>query len=224
MISDHHLILASRSPRRQYLLRAIGLDFEVRLKETDESFPPHLEAERIPLYLAQKKADAFKGELKEKDLLITADTIVWVDDHVLNKPADADEAFRMLRGLAATWHEVFTGCCLTSAQKSVSFYVRSRVFFRPLADQTIRDYISVCQPFDKAGAYGAQESLPPDMKPCSPEEVEFLRKMGRSDLNSAHMTYENKGERFVLVDRIEGSYFNVMGLPLRELYAALAAF
>jgi septum formation protein len=224
MITPYRIILASKSPRRQYLLREIGLDFEVRTKDTDESFPAHFTAERIPLYLAKKKADALTDELKENELLITADTIVWLEDRVLNKPVDAEEAFRMLRSLSATVHEVFTACCLTSRHKSRTFYVRSFVYFRPLPDQLIRDYIAVCRPFDKAGAYGAQESLPPGMKPCSPEEVKFLEQIGKMHLNRIEKDPSKKGESFVLVDRIEGSYFNVMGLPLRELYAELSAF
>jgi septum formation protein len=224
MITDHHLILASKSPRRQYLLREAGLTFEVRSKDTDESFSSRLQAEQIPLYLAQKKAEAFKDELKDHELLVTADTIVWLEDRVLNKPSDAAEAFRMLRSLSATYHEVFTACALTTTKKNKLFYVRSRVFFRPLSDELIRKYIAVCQPFDKAGAYGAQETLPAGMKPCSPEEVKFLGRIGRTHLNVIETYPEKKSESFVLVDRIEGSYFNVMGLPLQELYAELSAF
>src|ERR1051325_1911002 len=179
-----HIILASKSPRRQYLLRELGIPFEVRTKETDESFPADLKAENIPLYLCRKKAGAFKGELEDGQLLIASDTIVWVNDHVLNKPKSEDDAFRMLKILSGNMHEVFTGVCLESTGKVKTFFVRSKVFFKPLSDDLIRNYVRDCKPFDKAGAYGAQESLPEGSHPCSREEVDFLNDLGKTHLNA----------------------------------------
>lgn len=220
----YHIILASGSPRRRYLLEQIGLRFEVRAKETDESFPPELHAEQIPLYLCRVKAHAFKEELKKNELLITADTIVWINGQVLNKPVDEEDAFRMLKMLSGDMHEVFTGVCLASPEKEETFFVSSRVFFRKMSDEELRSYIRDCRPFDKAGAYGAQESMPPGIAPCSPEEAAFLVQIGKTHLNSIEKKKGGNKRGYILVDRIEGSYFNVMGLPLRELYAALAAF
>ena len=218
-----HLILASKSPRRQYLLRELGIPFEVRTKEVDESFPADLKAENIPLYLCRKKAEAFKNGLQPGQLLITSDTIVWVNEQVLNKPENEEDAFRMLKMLSGHMHEVFTGVCLESTGKLKTFFVRSKVFFKPLSDELIRDYVRDCRPFDKAGAYGAQESLPEGSHPCSQDEVKFLDALGKAHLNTIHHGEDGK-KNYVLVDRIEGSYFNVMGFPLRELYAELLAF
>lgn len=188
-LRNYHYILASKSPRRQFLLKELGLPFELQTKEVDESFPPHLQREDIPLYLCQKKADAFEGDLDENTIVITADTIVWINDHVLNKPADANEAAAMLRELSGAMHEVYTGVCLKSKNKQKRFFALTKVYFRELSDNEIDFYIRTCQPFDKAGAYGAQEWI-----------------------------------GYVGVEKIEGTYFNVMGLPLYELYKALVEF
>jgi septum formation protein len=182
-------ILASKSPRRQFLLKELGIPFELETKEVNEDFPDHLRKEEIPLFLARKKADAFERELDEKTIVITADTIVWINDHVLNKPQDAEEARVMLREISGNRHEVFTGVCLKSAKKEIAFSVKTNVFFRELTEGEIEYYITTYKPFDKAGAYGAQE---------------FIGYIG--------------------VDRIEGSYFNVMGLPVKELYEELIKF
>ena len=183
------LILASGSPRRHFLMKELGLKFEVRIKETNESFPSELKAEQISIYLAEKKAEAFRSEIKKNELLITADTIVWINGQVLNKPTDHDDAFGMLRLLSGRMHEVFTGVCLMSKEKTKTFFCATKVFFRELSDEEIDYYITTYKPFDKAGAYGAQEWI-----------------------------------GYVGVEKIEGSYFNVMGLPLRELYEELSAF
>ena len=183
------LILASGSPRRHFLLKELGLKFEIRTKETDESFPTELKAEQIALFLAEKKANAFSSEQKKKELVITADTIVWINGQVLNKPVDHADAFRMLKMLSGKMHEVFTGVCLLTTEKKKSFFSATKVYFRELSDEEIDFYISTYKPYDKAGAYGAQEWI-----------------------------------GYVGVEKIEGSYFNVMGLPLRELYDELSAF
>ncbi|MGL4596471.1 MAG: Maf family nucleotide pyrophosphatase [Bacteroidia bacterium] len=188
-LNQFRFVLASKSPRRQYLLRELGLPFELLTKEVDESFAADLKREEIPLYLCQKKAEAFDGELTENTIVITADTIVWINDHVLNKPETEDDAKAMLRELSGATHDVYTGVCLKSATKTSSFFCRTRVFFKTLTAGEIDYYVNTFKPFDKAGAYGAQEWI-----------------------------------GYVGVERIEGSYFNVMGLPVKELYEHLIAF
>ena len=127
--TKYHLILASKSPRRQYLLKELGLNFEVRTKEVDESFPEHLKAQEIPLHLCEKKAEAFDEELKDNTIVITADTIVWLPEtkQVLNKPENFDDAVRMLKLLSGKMHEVYTGVCLKSKHKTKSFYALTKV-------------------------------------------------------------------------------------------------
>jgi len=188
-LNKYHFILASKSPRRQFLLKDLGLNFEVHTKEVDESFSPKLVAEQIPLYLCEKKAHAFDDELADNSIVITADTIVWVDGQVLNKPVDYDDAVRMLKLLSGRMHEVFTGVCLKSNSKMKSFYSVTKVYFKHLTDDEINYYLTNYKPYDKAGAYGAQEWI-----------------------------------GYIAVERIEGSYFNVMGLPLKELYEELLVF
>ena len=183
------MLLASKSPRRQYLLKELGLDFEVRTKDVDESFPEQLRAAEIPLYLCEKKAEAFDEELTENTIVITADTIVWVNGQVLNKPDNYDDAVRMLQLLSGKMHEVYTGVCLKSKHKTTSFVALTKVYFKELSLEEIEFYITNYNPYDKAGAYGAQEWI-----------------------------------GYIAVDRIEGTYFNVMGLPLRELYEAFLKF
>lgn len=184
-----HLILASKSPRRQYLINELGLNFEVCIKDVDESFPMNLVAQEIPLYLCEKKAKAFDKELSNNTIVITADTIVWIENQVLNKPENYDDAVRMLKLLSGKMHEVFTGVCLKSSNKTKSFYAVTKVYFKELSDQEIEYYITNFSPYDKAGAYGAQEWI-----------------------------------GYIAVEKIEGSYFNVMGLPIRELYEELLKF
>jgi septum formation protein len=188
-LKKYKFILASKSPRRQYLLKELGLEFEVRTKEVDESFPKILEAQEIPLYLCEKKADAFEEELSENTIVITADTIVWIDGQVLNKPEDRVDAVRMLNLLSGKMHEVYTGVCLRSKSKKKTFHALTKVYFKTLSQQEIDYYVDNFQPYDKAGAYGAQEWI-----------------------------------GYIAIDKIEGTYFNVMGLPLRELYEELLKF
>ncbi|MES2286349.1 MAG: Maf-like protein [Bacteroidota bacterium] len=188
-LKKHNLILASKSPRRQYLMKELGLDFEVHTKDVDESFPENLKAQEIPLYLCQKKADAFDEELTDNTVVITADTIVWIDNQVLNKPENFDDAVRMLKLLSGKKHEVYTGVCLRSKHKTKTFYALTNVYFKELSQEEIEYYINNFNPYDKAGAYGAQEWI-----------------------------------GYIAVEKIEGSYFNVMGLPVRELYEELLKF
>lgn len=180
------LILASNSPRRQELLRHLGLPFQVRVKPVEEDFPENLRREEIALYLATHKALAYQSDLQPEDVLITADTIVCVDDQVLNKPATPAEACQMLRLLSGRSHEVITGVCILTPSHPNAFYDITTVFFRDLTTAEIDHYVRAFRPYDKAGAYGIQE---------------WIGMIG--------------------ISKIEGSYFNVMGLPVNRLYAEL---
>lgn len=153
----YNYILASKSPRRQQLLNSIGIEFEVRVKEVNENFPPALNKNEIPVFLAELKSHAFLDDLKEKDLLITADTIVWFEGGVLGKPLNYKEAKQMLQKLSGNDHEVISGVCLTSKTKKVSFHSSSKVRFKELSNNEIDYYIKKFRPFDKAGSYGIQE-------------------------------------------------------------------
>lgn len=185
----YNIVLASKSPRRQYLLKELGINFEVKTKDVNEDFPDTLKAQEIPLYLCEKKANAFKEELTENTILITADTVVWVNNQVLNKPQNYADAVRMLKLLSGKKHEVYTGVCISSKHKTKSFYVVTNVYFKNLSDVEIDFYIKNYNPYDKAGAYGAQEFI-----------------------------------GYIAIEKIEGSYFNVMGLPIKEVYEELLAF
>lgn len=181
------LILASNSPRRRELLSGLGLDFEVRvLQGIDESYPADLREGDIPLYISRAKAQAYLSSLSEDELLITADTIVWLDGEVLEKPKDEADACRMLRELSGKTHQVFTGVCLTTKEKQVAFSCRTDVTFARLDEEEIRHYVETYRPLDKAGAYGVQEWI-----------------------------------GYIGVERVEGSYFNVVGLPVQRLYQTL---
>lgn len=178
-------ILASNSPRRKELLAGLGIDFEVKVMQgIDESYPDGLPMEEIPQYISRKKASAYS--LADDELLITADTIVWVDGEVLGKPKDREDAYGMLRKLSGKTHQVVTGVCLTTRQASHSFASVSNVTFADLSDDEIYYYIDNYRPFDKAGAYGVQEWI-----------------------------------GYIGVTKLEGSYFNVMGLPVQRLYSEL---
>ena len=186
-LKEYHIILASNSPRRRELLAGLGLDFEVRtLPGIDESYPDSLEGSHIPLYIARKKAEAYRTYLHKDELMITADTIVWLDRRVLGKPRDEAEAVQMLRDMSGRTHEVYTGVCLTTSARQRSFTVGTRVRFAQLSDEEIQYYVSHFHPLDKAGAYGVQEWI-----------------------------------GYVGIEYIEGSYYNVMGLPMQRLYQEL---
>ncbi|HOY33386.1 MAG TPA: Maf family nucleotide pyrophosphatase [Bacteroidales bacterium] len=186
-LKDYRIILASASPRRNTLLKGLGFDFEVIVRETKETYPAGLQKEEIPVYLASLKADAFDpDEFGIKTLIITADTIVWLDGHIIGKPENPDHAVKLLKQLSGHTHEVFTGVCLKTNNVSHCFSSCSRVTFRQLSDEEINWYVDTCQPYDKAGAYGAQEWI-----------------------------------GFIGIEHIEGSFFNVMGLPTQKLYVEL---
>ncbi|HRH65416.1 MAG TPA: Maf family protein [Bacteroidia bacterium] len=223
MSQEYHLILGSGSPRRKQLLEGIGLNPEIRLKDVPEEFPPHLEKEKIAIYLSKHKAEAFTDELKENDLLLTADTIVWCDGELLGKPADRDDAIRMLQKLQGRDHQVYTGVSLTTVNKSIDFYSQSTVWFRKLNEQEITDYVDHYKPFDKAGAYGAQDCLPAGMNPCSDEEIQFLIRIRKPYLFEQSLALDH-AVAIPIIDRIAGSYFNVMGLPIIEVWNAIHEF
>lgn len=214
------IVLASKSPRRQFLLKETGFDFTLKTKDVDENFPEHLLGEEIPLYLCRKKAAAFENEIQDDEIVVTADTIVWIHDHVLNKPADANEACDMLLELSGNRHEVYTGVCLKSKFKEYSFPVKTDVYFREMTLEEIRNYVETCNPLDKAGSYGAQECLREGYNPCSPIEIEFLKSIGKEALIQKSIV-SHEQSKFGCVDRIDGSYFNVMGLPVVELHRQL---
>ncbi|QMU28678.1 Maf family nucleotide pyrophosphatase [Adhaeribacter radiodurans] len=180
------LVLASNSPRRQELLAKLGLNFTIRVKEVDESFPANLHRHEIAEYLASKKAEAYREDLAEKEILLTADTIVCLEDQVLNKPADFAEARTMLQSLSGKAHEVITGVCLLAQQHKIILHDVTWVYFKSLSEEEINWYLETYQPFDKAGAYGAQDWI-----------------------------------GMVAIHRLEGSFYNVMGLPVHKVYEAL---
>lgn len=181
------LILASNSPRRQELLRKAGFDFEVRAKEVDESYPEETPPEDVAKYLALKKASVY-DDIKD-EIVITADTIVKLNDQILGKPENYEDARRMLAALSGTAHEVITGVCIKNNDKEVVLDDITRVYFKKLSDEEIDYYITNYKPYDKAGAYGIQE---------------WIGMMG--------------------IEKIEGSYFNVVGLPVHKVYEALLNF
>jgi len=156
-LKKYSLILASGSPRRQQFFKDLDLDFEIRLKEIEEIFPPELEAVEITNYLAELKAKAFEGELQPNDILITSDTIVWHNHKALGKPKDEQDAFEILKSLSNATHEVITSVCFKTNVETIVLNEITKVTFNELSDKAILYYIENYKPFDKAGAYGIQE-------------------------------------------------------------------
>lgn len=156
-LQKYKLILASGSPRRQQFFKDLDLDFEIRLKEIEEIYPPELKAQEITNYLAQLKADAFDGELNENDILITSDTIVWHNNCALGKPRDHQNAFEILKSLSNATHEVITTVCFKTNLSSNLITETTKVTFTALSDEAILYYLEKYKPYDKAGAYGIQE-------------------------------------------------------------------
>lgn len=152
-----NIILASGSPRRQQFFKEMDLHYTIRLKEIEEIYPEHLQAEEITNFLAELKASAFENELKENDVLVTSDTIVWLNGKALGKPKGYDDAFQMLQQLANQTHEVITSVCLKSIDKTEVFHCVTKVTFSNLSDEAIKYYLDSYQPFDKAGSYGIQD-------------------------------------------------------------------
>lgn len=157
-LKKYKVILASNSPRRKELLSGLGIDYEVRtLPDVDESYPESLQGADIPLYISQEKADAYRALLQPGELMITADTIVWLDGRVLGKPKDREDALQMLRDMSGRTHEVFTGVCITTTDWQRSFAAQTEVRFAQLTEEEITYYVDRYQPMDKAGSYGVQE-------------------------------------------------------------------
>ncbi len=155
--NKHRIILASGSPRRQQFLKELDVDFEIQLKDIEEIYPEHLQAEEITNFLAKLKAAAFVADLKVNDILITSDTIVWLNNKALGKPKDYDDAFEMLTEMSGTTHKVITSVCLKTIDKEVVFYEETLVTFTKLSSDEIKYYLNNYKPFDKAGSYGIQE-------------------------------------------------------------------
>lgn len=186
-LKNYRIILASGSPRRRELLTGLGINYEIKLlPDIDEAYPDTLQGEDIPLYIAREKADAYKASMQPDELIITADTIVWLDGRVLGKPKDEAHAVEMLRMLSGHTHQVITGVCLTTTAFQRTFAVTTEVTFCHLKDEEIEYYVTHYHPLDKAGAYGIQEWI-----------------------------------GYIGVEAINGSYFNVMGLPVQRLYREL---
>ena len=156
-LNDYTLILASGSPRRQQFFKDLDITFEIRLKEIEEVYPSHLKRQEITNYLAILKANAFEKELKEKELLITSDTIVWLNEKALGKPKDFEDAFAILKSLSNTTHEVITSVCFKTIHKTAVLFDVTKVTFNTLSNDAITYYLNTYKPFDKAGAYGIQD-------------------------------------------------------------------
>ncbi|WP_418263414.1 Maf-like protein [Flavobacterium faecale] len=186
-LQKYKIILASGSPRRQQFFKDLELDFEIRLKEVEEIFPPELQAGAITNYLAKLKAAAFENELKPNEILVTSDTIVWHNNQAMGKPKDKEDAFKILKSLSNSTHQVITSVCFKTNLKTDLICETTLVTFNELTDDEILYYIEKYQPFDKAGSYGIQEWI-----------------------------------GFIGVSKIEGSYANVMGMPVDKVYKYLS--
>ena len=185
-LKDKKIILASNSPRRQELLKGLEVTFEVRVNSVDETIPKDLQAEYVAAYLSKLKSESFVGELADNEILITSDTVVIENGHVLGKPTTEEEAFDMLKSLSGATHSVMTAVTLRDKARQITLEDETVVTFRFLEEEEIRHYIHHYKPMDKAGAYGIQEWI-----------------------------------GFMGVEKIEGSYYNVMGFPLHLVYAQL---
>jgi septum formation protein len=179
------LILASSSPRRQYLMKEAGFEFVIEKPDVDESFPPEMPVDQVARYLASKKAEYFRLRIRD-EIVVTADTVVILFNKILNKPQDRKEAIEMLASLSGRTHLVMTGVCIVSKEKEESFDDTTEVTFQALTREEIEFYVDNYKPYDKAGAYGAQDWI-----------------------------------GMVAIQKITGSYFNVMGLPIHKVYEHL---
>lgn len=185
-LNDYHVILASKSPRRQQILKELGIPFEIQLKEVKEVYPEALKGAEITDYLAVLKAKPFKENLQNNELIITSDTIVWLENRALGKPHSEKDAINMLQHISGKKHQVISSICLTTKNFQKTFNDTTEVYFKQLSLEEIEYYIRKYQPFDKAGSYGIQEWI-----------------------------------GYIGIEKIVGSYFNVMGLPVHKLYEEL---
>jgi len=184
-LSNKKIILASGSPRRQQFLKDLGVNFEIKLREVDESYPSNLKGKDIAVFISEKKSSAF-NDLIDNEVLITSDTIVWVNDKALGKPKDRIDAINMLKELSGNMHEVISAFTLKTNKYTISDYSSTKVFFNELIQEEIEYYVDNFKPFDKAGSYGIQEWI-----------------------------------GLIGINKIEGSYNNVVGLPVDMVYKAL---
>ena len=188
-LKGYKLVLASQSPRRRELLKALDLEFTTCSVDADESFPAELKGADAVQYICKAKADAYRPQLNDNTIAITADTVVILDNKIIGKPKSHEEAFSMIRSLSGRVHEVITAVCIFSKEKCEEFYASTEVHFSEIADEEIEYYINKYKPFDKAGSYGVQEWI-----------------------------------GYIGIEKIVGSYFNVMGLPVKRLYDELKTF
>jgi septum formation protein len=188
MLTNRPIVLASSSPRRQYLMKEAGFHFTTEKPEVDESFPNDLPVEQVARYLAEKKAEYFRLTMRD-EIIVTADTVVILNDRIINKPEDRNEAIRMLADLSGKTHLVMTGVCILSKEREESFDDTTEVTFQELTKSEIEFYVDNYKPYDKAGAYGAQDWI-----------------------------------GMVAIQKIVGSYFNVMGLPIHKVYQHLTTW
>jgi septum formation protein len=186
MIQHKEIILASQSPRRQDLLKQLGVNFDIQVLGIDETYPPQLEVKKVPEYLAHLKSDPFNGKINNNQLVITSDTVVIVGGKILGKPSDQTDALSMIMELSDKTHSVTTGVCLSFHDRKVSFSTTSEVQFDAILESEARHYIKTFIPLDKAGAYGIQEWI-----------------------------------GMAKIEKINGCYYNIMGLPLSALYKVL---
>ena len=188
-LKGYKLVLASQSPRRRELLKGLDLEFTTCSVDADESFPAELKGADAVQYICKAKADAYRPQLNDNTIAITADTVVILDDKIIGKPKSYEEAFSMIRSLSGRVHEVITAVCIFSREKESCFYSSTEVHFSEITDEEIKYYIDKYKPFDKAGAYGIQEWI-----------------------------------GYIGIDKIEGSYFTIMGLPVHLVYQELVKF
>jgi septum formation protein len=189
LLKNKKIILASQSPRRKELLKGLDIDFEVKILNIPENYPETLEKIKVAEYLAELKVSPFVNQINENEIIITADTIVIVDNTILGKPKNEDDAKNMLRQLSGKTHQVITGVCILSNEKKYSFSDQTLVTFNAINESELLYYIENYKPYDKAGSYGVQEWI-----------------------------------GYIGIEKINGCYFNVMGLPVRKIYAALLNF
>ena len=182
------LILASNSPRRKEIMHNAGFEFSVKVIHTDEAFPADMPVEEVPAFLARNKAECFRKNLSN-EIVLCADTVVVIENEIINKPNDAEDARRMLRLLSNRMHWVITGVCIMTEAETITLADTTHVSFKALSDWEIEYYIHKCQPFDKAGSYGVQD---------------FIGMIG--------------------IDKIEGSFYTVMGLPIHRVYQELEKY
>jgi len=185
-LKNKNIILASGSPRRHELLKELGVNFTIKVKDVEETYNPNLKGAEITNYLCKLKAASFVNEISENDIIITADTIVWHNNKALEKPKKVSDAIKMLQDLSGKKHTVYSSICIKTKNNEIVISDETAVSFKQLSLNEIEYYVENYKPFDKAGAYGIQEWI-----------------------------------GLIGISKIEGSYFNVMGLPVHKLYEEL---